>query len=154
MSATALIIDGRQSETALRVARGTRRLWRAIGCSTVCELVLLDGRRADVVALAPDGSLFIVEVKSSIADLRADAKWRTYRGHCDRFYFAVADPVLAQAMPEDAGLIIADAYGAEIIREAPQHRMAAATRRAILLRFAKSAADRLHTLYDPDAGLP
>lgn len=151
MTATVLIIDGRQSETALRVARGTRRLWRSIGCSTVSELVLLDGRRADIVALAPDGSLFIVEVKSSLADFRADAKWRAYRAHCDRLYFAVPDPVLAQSMPDDAGLIVADAYGAEILREAPHHRMAAATRRAVLLRFAKTAADRLHGLCDPDA---
>lgn len=151
MSATVLIIDGRQSETASRVARGTRRLWRTIGCSTVCELVLLDGRRADIVALAPDGSLFIIEVKSSWADFRADTKWQAYRAHCDRLYFAVPDLVLAQSMPDDAGLIVADGYGAEIVREAPQHRMAAATRRALLLRFARAAADRLHAFADPNA---
>lgn len=151
MSATVLIIDGRQSETALRVARGTRRLWRSIGCSTVCELVLPDGRRADIVALAPDGSLFIVEVKSSLADFRADTKWRAYRTYCDRLYFAVPDLMLARSMPEHAGLIVADAYGAEILREAPCHRIAAATRRAMLLRFARAAADRLHMLGDPDA---
>jgi len=147
----AVIVDGRQSETARRVARGTRRLWRAIGCSTVTELVLLDGRRADIVALGPDGSIHIVEIKSSLADFRADLKWRDYRGHCDRLYFAIPETIPQTLMPEDAGLIVADAYGAAIIWEAPEHRIAPATRRAVLLRFAQAAADRLHVLGDPEA---
>src|ERR1700712_3630233 len=71
MDSVALLVDRRQSETAIKVARGTRRLWRAIGCSTVTELVLLDGRRADIVAIGPDGSIHIVEIKSSLADLRS-----------------------------------------------------------------------------------
>jgi hypothetical protein len=143
-------IDRRQSETALRIARGTRRLWRAIGCSTITELVLLDGRRADIVALAPDGTICIVEIKSSLADFRADAKWHEYRFHCDRLYFAITDTIAPEIMPEEAGLIVADAYGAAIVCEAPEHRLAPATRRAITLRFAQAAADRLHALGDPD----
>lgn len=150
MTAIVSLIDGRQSEIALRVARGTRRLWRSIGCSTVTELILLDGRRADIVALASDGSIFIVEVKSSPADFRADGKWRDYRLHCDRLYFAIPDTMPQSPMPEDAGLIVADGYGAEMIWEAPEHRVAPATRRAVLLRFAQAAADRLHALGDPD----
>jgi len=58
--------------------------------------------------------------------------------------------VPAGIMPEDAGLIVADAYGAAILREAPEHRLAAATRRQMLLRYAQTAADRLHGLVDPD----
>jgi hypothetical protein len=145
-----MLVDGRQSENALRVARGTRRLWRAIGCSTVTELVLLDGRRADIVALAPSGAIHIVEVKSSLADFRADAKWEAYRAHCDRLYFAIPDTIPPEIMPEDAGLIVADAYGAAIVWEAPEHRLAPSTRRAVLIRFAQAAADRLHALGDPD----
>ncbi len=143
--------DGRQSETALFVARGTRRLLRRLNFSTLTELPLLSGRRADIVALADDGRIHIVEIKSSIADFRADLKWRDYRAHCDRLYFAIPESVPVAIMPPDAGLIVADAYGAEILREAPEHRLAAATRRAILLRFAHAAAHRLHGLWDPEA---
>lgn len=135
---------------ALNVARGTRRLLRRLRFSTLTELPLLSGRRADIVALAEDGRVHIVEIKSSIADFRADMKWRDYRAHCDRLYFAIPDAMPAEIMPPDAGLIIADAYGAEIMREAPEHRMASATRRAILMRFAHAAAHRLHSLSDPE----
>jgi hypothetical protein len=142
--------DGRQSETALFVARGTRRLLRAMKFSTITELPLMSGRRADIVALGTDGVIHIVEIKSSIADFRADSKWPEYRLHCDRLYFAIPETVPIEIMPEDAGLIIADAYGAAIIREAPEHKLAAATRRALLMRFAHAAAHRLHGLTDPD----
>jgi len=142
--------DGRQSETAVFVARGTRRLLRRLNFSTVTELPLLTGRRADIVALAMDATIFIVEIKSSVADFRADAKWRDYRAHCDRLFFAIPETVPIQIMPEDAGLILADAFGAEILRQAPEHRMAAATRRAVLMRFAHAAAHRLHRLSDPE----
>jgi hypothetical protein len=142
--------DGRQSETALFVARGTRRLLRAHGYASVTELPLLSGRRADIVALASDASLLIVEIKSSVADFRADTKWRDYRAHCDHLYFAIPDSVPVEIMPPDTGLIVADAYGATILREAPEHRIAAATRRAVMMRFAQAAADRLHGLCDPD----
>ena len=144
--------DGRQSETALFVARGTRRLLRRLGFSTLTELPLLSGRRADIVALAEDGRVHIVEIKSSVADFRTDMKWRDYRAHCDRLYFAIPTSVPIEIMPQDAGLIVADAYGAEILREAPEHKIAAATRRAVLMRFAHAAAHRLHGLSDPEAG--
>lgn len=144
-------VDGRQSETALLIARGLRRMLRAHGYSTVTELPLLDGRRADVVALRGDGALAIVEIKSSVADFRADHKWRDYFDHCDRLYFAISDNVPVEIMPQEAGLIVADAYGAAIVREAPEQRIAPATRRAVLLRFAQAAADRLHRFADPNA---
>ncbi len=143
-------VDGRQSPTALRVARGVRRLFHSHGHSTVTELPLLSGRRADVVALGPDGSFAIIEIKSSIADFRADSKWPDYLQHCDRFYFAIPAEVPAEIIPKSAGLIVADAYGAMILRESDASKMSAATRKAILLRFARAAADRLHRLADPD----
>ena len=142
--------DGRQSETALLIARGTRRMFRKLDFSTVAELPLLSGRRADIVALAPDGTILIVEIKSSIADFRGDCKWQHYRAHCDRLFFAIPETVPSEIMPQDTGLILADAYGAEILREAPEHRMASATRRAMLMRFAHAAANRLHRLSDPE----
>ena len=141
--------DGRQSETAAAIARGVRRLLRAKGYSTLAELPLVDGRRADVVAVNGEGALLIVEIKSSVADFRADHKWRDYAACCDRLYFAISAELPVEMMPEDAGLIVADAYGAEIVREAPPRAVAPATRRAMLLRFAIAAADRLHRLADP-----
>lgn len=143
--------DGRQSDTARLVGKGVRRLLRARNLVSVTELVLADGRRADLVALGADGSISIVEIKSSVADFKADAKWPFYRAHCDRLYFAIPTSVPAGLMPEEAGLIVADAYGAEIVREAPEHRLAPATRRALLIRFAQAAADRLHAANDPAA---
>lgn len=142
--------DGRQSEMALFIGRGTRRLLRNLKFSTLTELPLASGRRADIVALASDTTIVIVEIKSSVVDFRADAKWPDYRAHCDRLYFAIPDGVPAAIMPADAGLIIADAFGAAILREAPEHRLAPATRRAMLMRFAHAAAHRLHGLSDPE----
>ena len=144
------LADGRQSQTALAIARGTRRLLRALGFSTVTELALSDGRRADIVALSGDGAILIVEIKSSVADFRADAKWRDYAAHCDRLYFAISDATPAEIMPQEAGLILADRFGAAILREAERRPLAPATRRAMLLRFACAAADRLHRLADPE----
>jgi hypothetical protein len=144
--------DGRQSETALTIARGARRLLRARGFATVAELSLIDGRRADLVALSADGELLIVEIKSSLADFRADRKWRDYAAQCDRLYFAISPDMAATPMPEEAGLMVADSYGAEILREAAPQRIAPATRRAVTLRFALAAADRLHRLADPNGG--
>jgi hypothetical protein len=146
--------DHRQSETVLLIARGTRRMLRRLNFSTLTELLLLSGRRADIVALSNNGSIFIVEVKSSVADFRSDTKWRDYRAHCDRFYFAIPESVPADLMPHDAGLILADAYSADIVWPAPEHPMAAATRRAMLLRFAHAAALRLQRLTDPEANVP
>jgi hypothetical protein len=146
--------DGRQSETALSVARGTRRLLRRLNFSTITELPLLTGRRADIVALAVDATILIVEIKSSVADFRADTKWRDYRAHCDQFYFAIPDGVPIDLIPNDTGLILADAYSGDILRPAPEHRVASATRRAMLMRFAHAAAHRLHRLSDPGGWRP
>jgi hypothetical protein len=142
--------DGRQSETALAVARGTTRLLHALGFSVVAELPLPSGRRADLVALGADGEILIVEIKSSIADFRADQKWMDYRLHCDRLFFATTLAVPCDIFPQDTGLIVADAFGAAISCEAPEHRLHAATRKCMLLAFARAAALRLAALADPE----
>jgi hypothetical protein len=147
--AAALPIDHRQSPAARKIARGTMRLLHAFGFSVVSELPLASGRRADLVALGSDGEIWIVEIKSSAADLRADQKWNDYRSHCDRLFFATTREVPCELFPRDAGLIVADAYGAWIIGEAPEHRLPAATRRSMTLAFARAAALRLSALADP-----
>jgi hypothetical protein len=144
-----LPIDGRQSPTALAVARGTARLLHSLGLSCIGELPLASGRRADIVALAGDGEVWIVEIKSSIADFRADQKWMDYRLHCDRLYFATTLEVPCEIFPKDTGLIVADAFGASIKCDALEHRLPAATRKSMMLRFAHTAALRLQSLADP-----
>ena len=142
-------VDRRQSETALAIARGTARLLRSLGFSCLSELPLPSGRRADLVALNERGEIWIVEIKSSIEDLRADQKWPEYRAHCDRLFFAFTEDLPCEIFPEQTGLIVADAYGAHMQCEAPEHRLAAATRKQIMLRFAMAAAQRINRLIDP-----
>ena len=141
--------DRRQSETALAIARGTARLLRSLGFSCISELPLPSGRRADIVALGGDGEIWIVEIKSSIADFRADQKWMDYRMHCDRLFFAFTQDLPCEIFPSDTGLIVADAYGAHMHCEAPEHRLPAATRKSMTVRFAMAAAQRINRLHDP-----
>jgi hypothetical protein len=148
--AASLPLDGRQSPTARKVARGTTRLLHSLGFSVVSEMSLASGRRADLVALGSDGEVWIVEIKSSVADVRADRKWIDYRLHCDRLFFATTLDVPCRLFPPDTGLILADAFGASIVCEAPEHRLHAATRRNLTLAFARAAALRLSALADPD----
>ncbi len=148
-----LPIDGRQSETALAVARGAARLLHAHGFCVVSELPLPSGRRADLVALDAGGAVWIVEIKSSVADFRADQKWQDYRAHCDRLFFATTIEVPCEIFPPDTGLIVADAFGAEFRCEAPEHKLPAATRKAMMLLFARAAALRLQSLADPNRAL-
>jgi hypothetical protein len=144
-----LPVDRRQSPTALAIARGTARYLHALGYCVVSELPLPSGRRADLVALGGDGEILIVEIKSSVADFRADQKWMDYRLHCDRLFFATIVDVPSGIFPTDAGLIVADAFGASVVCEAPEHRLAAARRKTVMLRFAHAAALRLQALADP-----
>ncbi len=143
--------DGRQSLPAMAIRRGVRRMLLHSGAVTLPELTLADGRRADLVALSPDGSVTIVEIKSCRADFRADRKWQAYRAYCDHFYFAVDEAFPLGLLPEEAGLIVADAFGAERLREPATHPLASARRKAVLLRFARQAAAHLHRLEDPEA---
>jgi hypothetical protein len=146
----ALPVDGRQSERALAIRRGVCRRLRAEGLALIPEVTLRSGRRADLVALAGDGAITIVEIKSSIEDFRADAKWQDYCLHADHFYFATGPHVPAEIFPQDAGLIVADPYGAEILRASQCAKLPPARRKEMLIRIARAGAYRLHDLEDPD----
>jgi hypothetical protein len=141
--------DRRQSETALAIARGTSRLLHSLGFTSISELPLPSGRRADLVAINDRGEIWIVEIKSSIADLRADQKWPEYRCHCDRLFFAFTQDLPCEIFPDETGLIVADAYGAHLQRPAPEHRLPAATRKSMTVRYAMAAALRINRLVDP-----
>jgi hypothetical protein len=136
-------------EAAPAICRGALRLLHALGLAAVAELPLRSGRRADLVALGESGEFWIVEVKSCLADFRADRKWQEYRLYCDRLLFAVAPEFPATVLPADAGLIVADCFGGVLVREAPLHALAAARRKAMLVRFGRAAAARLTARIDP-----
>jgi hypothetical protein len=142
-------VDGRQSQTAVAVARGTARLLRSLGFACVSELPLPSGRRADLAALNERGDIWIVEIKSSVEDLRADHKWEDYRAHCDRLFFAFTQALPSEIFPDNTGLIVADAYGAHMVCDAPEHRLPAPTRKLMMVRFGMAAAMRMNRLIDP-----
>ena len=141
--------DGRQSETALLVQRGVCRLLREAGFATLTEFTLRTGRRADIIAVNTAGLIWIVEIKSSLEDYRADSKWPEYRGYCDRLFFAIPQSMEQEIIPADTGLIVADGWGADILRHPQETPLHAARRKAVTLAFARAAALRLHGLYDP-----
>jgi hypothetical protein len=137
------------AERGQHLARGVCRALAELGLATLTEFTLRTGRRVDVIGLDPGGAVTIVEVKSSLEDFRSDGKWPEYLDYCDHFYFAVPDGFPLEVLPEDCGLLAADAYSAVILRPAPQRPLNGARRRALLLRFAAAAAQRLHRLTDP-----
>jgi hypothetical protein len=145
--------DGRQSPVAAELQRGICRALRTLGHAVVTELCLANGRRADVVALSPGGDIWIVEIKSCLVDFQTDGKWPDYLPYCDRLYFGVAPDFPCHVLPGEAGLFLADRYGAELVREPVEERLGAARRKAMLLAFAHAAAVRLQLHIDPACGL-
>ncbi len=142
--------DGRQSPKALMIQRGVGRLLRNTRFAILPEFTLATGRRVDVIGINEAGEIWIIEIKSSADDFRSDLKWQDYQGFCDKFYFAISEDLDPRIMPLDTGLIIADRWGAEILRDATTLNLHAARRRALTLAFARAAALRLHGLYDPE----
>jgi hypothetical protein len=149
---TIIPFDGRQSPAAAALQRGVCRALRALGHSVVTELSLANGRRADVVALSGAGDIVIVEIKSCLLDYRTDGKWEDYLPFCDRLYFAVAADFPCEVIPASAGLLLADRYGAEFVRDPVEERLSAARRKAMMLSFARAAALRLQLHLDPSCG--
>ena len=133
-----------------RIARGVSRFFAERGNGCLAEFSFKTGRRADIIAIDNKGTITVVEIKSSVSDFRSDKKWAEYLEFCDRFYFAVGTDFPIEILPSECGLVIADAYGASIIRDPKPHRLIAARRKAITLRFARLSANRLMQFTDPD----
>lgn len=129
-------------DDARALMRGAARLLLDLGVTAIPEFTLPSGRRADLAGLGRKGELVIVEVKSGVADYRADMKWPEYFQWCDRFYFAVSERFPADMLPDEAGLIIADGFGGAIVRDCPARTLAPARRKALTLKFARNAALR------------
>ncbi len=136
-------IKKRNTDAAEAVVRGVSRLFRDMGKTCISEFTLNTGRRVDILALDRKGAFTVVEVKSSVADYRADNKWHEYLPYCDQFYFAVPLDFPTDILPAECGLIVADAFGSEILRESPLGSVNAARRKAMTLRYARAAAIRL-----------
>ena len=144
------IVDRRQSATALRVQRGVMRMLRErhdMAC--YAEVPLSNGRRADVLAVGPKGEIWIVEIKSSLIDFQVDRKWPEYREFSDKFFFAKPPELDAGIFPLSEGLIVADGHDGAILRDSPDTPLAPARRKAMTLRFARSAAFTLQAIADP-----
>lgn len=136
------------SHNAAEVARGVSRLLLQQGFSPILEFTLANGRRLDVAALGADGTLLGVEIKVALADLRGDTKWPDYLEFCEHFYFAIPPDFPHEHVPDGTGLIVADRYGGAIVRPAVPAPVHASRRKAVTLRFAKVAADRLASLLE------
>ena len=152
---TNIPVDGRQSPAAATVQRGISRMLRNAGHAVIPEFILPSGRRADILSLDGRGTFWIVEIKSTRADFLADSKWPQYQDYCDRFFFACPVGLDTEIFPKEAGLMVADSYGAEMIRKAGIHQLTAARRKALTISFGRTAAHRLQQLHDPQgiAGL-
>lgn len=133
----------------LAVCRAAARFCALSGWAPVLEMPLPNGRRADILALLPDGGFAVVEVKSCARDFLADGKWPDYRDYCDRLFFAVDLDFPQDLIPAEVGLLVTDGPDAALLRDAPVHPLAPARRKALLHRYAVTAAGRLAALQDP-----
>ncbi|MBU0643687.1 MAG: MmcB family DNA repair protein [Alphaproteobacteria bacterium] len=131
------------------LARGVCRYLRTLDVTCVEEMVPTRGLRVDVMGLGPKGEIWVVECKSSRADFMSDSKWQGYLPWCDRYFFAVDQAFPTEILPEETGLILADGYGAEIVRMPDENKLPAARRKVLHLSFARQAALRLQSYRDP-----
>jgi len=131
------------------LARGVCRHLLSLDFVTVEELTPTPGLRVDVMGLGPKGDVWIVECKSSRADFMSDGKWQGYLEWCDRYFWAVDEAFPTELLPEGTGLIIADAYDAEIVRMGVETKLAPARRKVMVQKFARHAALRWHAARDP-----
>lgn len=131
------------------VARGVSRLMLELGHSPLLEFTLPNGRRLDLAAISSTGSIIGVEFKVSIDDFLGDTKWPEYLEYCDQYYFAVPDDFPRDLPPPGHGLIIADKFGAAILRQSKVEAVPSVRRKALLIRFARVAAERHAKLLDP-----
>jgi len=135
------------------VARGVSRLLIQEGFSPILEFTLANGRRLDVAAIGPDGTMVGVEIKVSLADLRCDQKWPEYLEFCEIFYFAVPPDFPDEHVPDGTGLIVADRFGGAIVRPSPRAVLHPSRRKAVTLSFARVAAERLSQILEITNGL-
>lgn len=131
------------------LARGVCRHLRTLGFAAITEFVPTRGLRVDVLALGPKGEIWVIECKSSRADFMSDQKWEGYLEWCDRYFWAVGPEFPKEILPDETGLILADEFDAEIVSYGPEAKLAAARRKALSLKVARTAMERLFFHTDP-----
>jgi hypothetical protein len=136
-------------ERTLAIRRAVARLCLRLNWAPLHEVRLPNGRRADILALREDGGFVCIEVKSGLRDFQTDQKWWEYREFADQLFFAVDTDFPLDFLPSETGLIVVADQHAELIREAPEHKLLAARRTALLRRWALLAGSRLAILEDP-----
>jgi hypothetical protein len=120
-----------------------------IGLSSLSEFSPIKGLRVDIITLGMSDEIWIIECKSGQSDFKSDRKWHNYLDWCDRYFWAVDANFPIDILPINTGIIIADAYDASILREAPLNKLPAARRKKITKSIAISACNRLLTHTDP-----
>ena len=137
-------------DRAAEIFRGVTRFLAEHNESSLSEFTLKTGRRVDLIALDHRGIVTIIEIKSSVADFRSDKKWQEYLDFCDRFFFAVATDFPVSRLPDNCGIILADGFGASVLRKSPESKLNATRRKSLMLSFARTSAVRLLEYTDPD----
>ena len=140
----------RGRDRAAEIFRGVTRFLAEHNESSLSEFTLKTGRRVDLIALDHRGIVTIIEIKSSVADFRSDKKWQEYLDFCDRFFFAVATDFPIRRLPDTCGIILADGFGASVLRKSPELKLNATRRKSLMLSFARTSAVRLLEYTDPD----
>lgn len=125
-----------EMQAGQRLARGVARHLASLGMVSIEEFVPARGLRVDVIALGPKGEIWVVECKSNKADFQSDNKWQGYLEWCDKFFWAVDSEFPIELLPDKTGLILADAYDADIVRMAPLERLVAPRRKVMVQKFA------------------
>ena len=137
------------SKNDTKIARGVMRHFSQMGLPSLSEYSPVRGLRVDVIVLAPSDEIWIVECKSSKIDFKSDKKWQNYLEWCDRYFWAVDSDFPKDILPFDTGLIIADSYDAQILRESPLNKLPATRRKKIVRSMASTACYRLAAYADP-----
>ena len=133
-----------------RIARGVARHLARLNFASLEEFVPTRGLRVDLMAIGPKSEIWIIECKSGRADFMADKKWQGYLDYCDSFFWAVDMQFPTNILPDEGGLIVADAFDAEIQRIPEESPLSPARRKKIIHKFGRDAALRLRSFRDPD----
>lgn len=124
------------------------------------EVSVSHSLRADVMTVKMKTSeVTIVEVKSSVADFRADKKWQNYKAFCNVFYFAMTpetyEKVKDSIKDPDVGVLLVTSEARIKVR--PKVRtLDPATHIGVLTKMAFRSADRNRhyhkSVYTPQVG--
>lgn len=109
--------------------------------------------RADLLALTFYGDTTVVEVKSSVADFRADKKWHNYLEFANKFYFAMTQTTYSKvkdSIPKGIGVMLASEFqdsagrtrkALKVVKPAFRREIDAETNINLIIRLAFRNAD-------------